>query len=457
MTIARSPSPTTTRITASVGPKVLANADSFFVNSRSTILAECIQNSRRAHATQVTFTISPTLEGLDLTIADNGDGLTQDKAPVLLSFANSAMDADMEAREHAAGIGFFSLARHDVEVSSQGWHMIIPRAAFTGHEHATLSAGHPIMPGLSVTIRCFEGPFDASKKANPAHHHEKLAEDIIGAMRYTGMAAILIGFGAKDGAYEPESFLDIPVAQPTNDLRETRHGLTMRLVRAPQSRYDDHTPRINFFGQVIEAKPIGALTPTEVVARHTMDERYKSIHEQTFGARIFIDVHDTSILKLRLPDRSAVIEDAGLDLIKKMARELYIRALAGEGCIGDKTWGRANGIPLSHSIRKDAKTLGLAHKIPKPSIAIESPRAYRYEGGYELHNAWLSQRSGLINLDGELVDAATLISIVPEQFLLSILEMTKGLHFATEHSLETAFPEQSLQPAFRPQASFPDR
>lgn len=120
----------------------------------------------------------------------------------------------------------------------------------------------------------------------------------------------------------------------------------------PHSCDDDHTPRI---GQVIEVKPIGALTPTEVVARHTMDERYKSIHEQTFGARIFIDVHDTSILKLRLPDRSAVIEDAGLDNIKKMARELYIRALAGEGCIDDKTWGRANGIPLSHSIRTDAE------------------------------------------------------------------------------------------------------
>jgi len=441
MNIARHPSPTLTRISASVGPKVLANADSFFVNNRATILAECLQNARRAHASRVSFTMSPTLDGVDLTIADNGDGLARENASVLLSFANSAMeDEDMEAREHAAGIGFFSLARHDVEVSSRSWLMSIPRAAFVGKDHATLSDGHPEMKGLSVTIRGFEGPLDAFAKANPAHHYQKLADDIIAAMRYTGMTAVLEGFGSRDGTYEPEVFLEIPVAEPTNDIRETRHGVTMRLVRAPQSRYDDHHARINFFGQVITAKALSAMTPTETVAHLEIDGVRKCIREQTFGARIFVDVHDTSTLKLRLPDRNAVIEDAGLETLKKMARELYIRALAGEGYIENAPWGRANGIPLTYGLREDAKALGLANKIPAPSIAIDAPHSYRYEGGYETQNAWLMQPSGLVNLDGVQVAPASLISVCPDQFLLSLLEMTEGLNFATDISLTKALP-----------------
>lgn len=432
----------TVLVNASVGPKLLSNADSYFTNTRSTILDELIQNSRRAQARTVAFTLTPTLEGVDLTISDDGAGLEMQDANVLLSFAGSHNSEDIERAENAAGVGFFALARHDVEVASRDWRMLVPRETFVGKASAALTDGHPRIAGLSVTIRAFEAATAAAiQKASLNDYAAALARDIVAATRYSGLVAELNGFGAEDGRREPEEFLAISVATAINDVRATRHGVTMRLVRCDRSGYREHEPKINFFGKVLSCTALAKLLPDEVVG-YLDDSRpnHPDIRERALGARIFVDVHDTSALKLRLPDRDAVIASPGLETLKTLAQELYIRALAGDGLIADSPLARANGIPLASPLRETARQLGLASAIPSPSLAIDVPRTDRFNGTEDCATFLTMPDGKVMSADGATVDPAALISIFETQYLVSLLEAGSGISYVTSKTIEKALP-----------------
>lgn len=432
----------TLQINATVGDKLLANADSYFTNTRATILDEIIANSRRADARVLVFTLHPTLEGLDLTIADDGRGLEMHNAGVLLSFAASQNSAEVERAENAAGVGFFALARHDVDVASNDWRMSIPRDAFIGKTSATVTDGHPRIAGLSITIHAFEnGVASAAQKASLQDYADALARDIIAATRYSGLSIVLNGFGAQDGRRDPEDFLAIPVATALNDIRATRHGVTMRVVRCEHSGYREHRPTINFFGKLLPCDDLAKLIPHEVVGYISdTNQTHPSIRTQQLSARIFVDVHDTSALKLRLPDRDAVIASPGLNALKTLAQELYIRILAGEGALLTDRLSAANGIALDSPLRKAADQLGLSAAIPHPSLTIHVPTADRFNGT-DSQPAFLTMPNGtVVSAKGTTIDPATLISVFETQYLLSLLPPASGLSFVSSTSIEQALP-----------------
>jgi hypothetical protein len=89
-----------------------------FTNS-TTVLAELMQNARRAQATQVIFSFNP--ETKVLQVSDDGCGI--ESIETLLTVAESGWDAEIVAHEHPFGIGFLSAlfaCRHISVTSKSG-------------------------------------------------------------------------------------------------------------------------------------------------------------------------------------------------------------------------------------------------------------------------------------------------------------------------------------------------
>lgn len=91
-------------------------------STSTTVLAECMQNSRRAGATSVIFDYD--LEMSSLTIIDNGHGITDFRA--LITVAESGWSQETLDSECPFGIGFFSVcfAAETVTVESLGKQII---------------------------------------------------------------------------------------------------------------------------------------------------------------------------------------------------------------------------------------------------------------------------------------------------------------------------------------------
>lgn len=126
----------TRSIRARVAPQTLSKVTRLFNGSLRDILTELLQNARRAGATRVSLITTANDDGTtDLRILDDGCGVG-DPAK-LLSLGNSGWADDIAAREDPAGMGVFSLAGHDVCVSSRaaaadlGWSASIAASDWT--------------------------------------------------------------------------------------------------------------------------------------------------------------------------------------------------------------------------------------------------------------------------------------------------------------------------------------
>lgn len=338
-----------TKISASLGRKLLANSDKYFTNDHATILDELIQNARRAGASTVTFSVI----GADLIVADDGHGLSADKAGVLLALGDSDNDEAIETAEAAAGLGFFSLANFDVEVSSRDWVMTIPRAAFTGKADASLQSVKGFKAGLSIRIRDF-------LKGKRASDTLELARK---GARYSGL---IIRTAAAEGKYETQAPLDflqdhLPSAGPSASI--SGHGVTVRVVRAASDSREK--PQVNFFGKVITTDAFeGAIPPLDEWA--CLPPSGSHIETRKVSNRILIDVQDTSVLKLQLPQRQALIQGSGIEAIRSIIREAYAALLKQPGLL--------NGLPVSSELRK------VFPDIPLPSCLVHAADGTRYVG-----------------------------------------------------------------------------
>lgn len=340
---------TTTRIKASLGQKLIANADRYYTARIPQIIDELVQNARRAGAK----TLWATLRGdATLVLADDGRGLEADKAPVLIRLGGSDNDEQIETAENAAGVGFFSLAHCDVLVRSRDWSMTIPRDAFVGKADAILRGGEPPIQGMTIEIAGLHG--------RPDYHALEDGSSLIAATRYSGLVLILDGFKKADGIHQPRDFLADGLVQNAQMLRQDTDGLSIQLVRA---YFDDRDKvQINFFGKVIKpdlASAIGLITEEigELIERKK--PQAFSIVRNTYRTKVRIDVRDTSVLRLQLPERNALISDEGCDRVIKTLQAMYLKLL----CQIDGP----NGIPRSAEIRKKA-----SGRIPAPTLAIRS-------------------------------------------------------------------------------------
>jgi hypothetical protein len=381
---------TTTSVEATLGRKLITRADQFFSHSQDCIIDEMIQNSRRAKAKTVRF----ILEDGDLIVADDGHGLTADNAHILLMAGGSNNDDATEVSERCAGLGFFSLAKYDVVVRSHDWEMQIPKEAFTGGTTAALTRGFPHQDGLSIRIRAF-----IPLKALVKHEGGKLGEIIERCIRYSGLTATLQGL-PKDvpTVVLPRIFLDHALEQHTGQITaiasETVHGVTIKLARVRGEFWRMDKTKINFFGKVI------SLSDTQ--ARHRIPAAEKTVElstekkaflETSFCTIVLIDVHDTSHLKLKLPERDVLIQDEGLDLIWKTVELLYCRMIASPAIV--------NGLPADHPLRGTSP-----YPIPRPSCVVSNLAGTR----------WMPVDGGLVSADGDRLERHEIVSVALESY-----------------------------------------
>lgn len=143
--------PSSYTIHARVGSGALDKADRLFRNDDTGTFVELLQNSRRAGATVVEVTITepdPSALSSVVTIHDNGRGI-QDFAQ-LLTLWESGWDQTTKTTEDPAGIGFYSLCRSGVEVSSGSQYSNITPKAFLGKASATVEQRDDCVSGTRL-------------------------------------------------------------------------------------------------------------------------------------------------------------------------------------------------------------------------------------------------------------------------------------------------------------------
>jgi hypothetical protein len=117
----------------------------------------------------------------------------------------------------------------------------------------------------------------------------------------------------------PRIFLDHALEQHTGQITaitsETVDGLTIKLAREWGEFWQLDKAKINFFGKVISLSDSQARHLIPSAERIVGLNTEKAFVETSFCTIVLIDVHDTSYLKLKLPERDVLIQDEGLDLI----------------------------------------------------------------------------------------------------------------------------------------------
>lgn len=396
---------TTTRIQASLSPKLIANADKYYTADLGQMVDEIVQNARRAGAR----TLRVTQRDGVVTIADDGRGLTAAQAPVLLQLGGSNNTAAIETAENAAGVGFFSLAHHAVTVRSHDWEMTVPKAAFVGQADATLVTGLAHQPGFTLTLKV-----EGESGIKPAN----LASALITSARYSGLRLVLEGFGPATKVCEPANFLTKPIEPDEACTVTDAHGLTIKLVRR-KNRHGTGGVRVNFFGKVItltDTTWTRSFVEEDVARIVTSSGGSTSITSDTYDVTVLVDVRDTSVLRLQLPERNAPIQDAGYELIGRTIERLYAELLSG--------LTSPNGIPADAAVRRHP-----AARIAPPQIRIKCGLTYRHLDQYRVLG--ISTPAGILTRDG---------TIIPLKGCVALSDHLVSAYVSTERA-ESAFAE----------------
>ncbi|MCU0565443.1 MAG: ATP-binding protein [Oculatellaceae cyanobacterium Prado106] len=114
-------------IQAQVSSATLGKVSRLFNASLTDCLNELLQNARRAGATGVSLSLT---DDRHLTIADDGIGIANPQT--LLTLGQSDWSSQTQQQEDPAGMGIFSLASRNVTVRSQDWQVHLTPEHFSG-------------------------------------------------------------------------------------------------------------------------------------------------------------------------------------------------------------------------------------------------------------------------------------------------------------------------------------
>ena len=325
-------------IRARIHESAVKRVTRIYAATAGEILAEILQNSRRAGATRVRISVAPspgnpqeaaTGSGetpLTITIFDDGSGIAD--PAVLLSFGENGWDDALVRREDAAGFGFASLARRNCAVSSRprsldgeflpGWCVQLVPEHFLGEVDAEVQADEsaPYPHGTSISFRATESAAAIRGAAETAARHFPLP--------------VVFEDRTGDGTAGPEelprrAFLDDAVhAEPWR-------GLVFGVFRNRHTGY--RNPDLNFFGLTLA---VGLPT-------------VETVHGATWT--VLADVGDCPDLELVLPARKEAVENAFLEEMRKAARLAVYRAMAADPdprpAFDDWTQAREAGIEMA--------------------------------------------------------------------------------------------------------------
>lgn len=306
----------TKTISAQVSRKLLKKAHLLFNQSTPTLLAETLQNCRRAKSSLVEITVAPSGDGSRVTIADNGEGICDPAA--LLDLGKSGWDDTTEGLESPAGMGFFSLCHlpEGVEVRSKGWRVHIDPLTFRGEASCEVLPTAQIA-GTTLSFFLPEAP------NNVAGHFES-------SLKFYPVRATLNG---KE--LPREDFL--AKADYIHRFPGGRIGVFAENNR-PWGWCWDPKP-VNFHGLVLRADR--NMTGTE-----------------RWPYAFLVDIENNAALDLVLPSRDKIVENRKLEDLRAACREASYRYILASR--------RPHKLGYAHY--KEARAMGL--ELPEAEAAL---------------------------------------------------------------------------------------
>ena len=304
-------------ITASVAPDALSKVTRLFNASLDDIVAELLQNARRAGARRVSFSQFTDLElGDVISVADNGPGI---EAPThLFELGGSGWDRQTCASEDAAGMGFFALAGRDIRVivqkagDTRSWILRAGSGSFSGRQAIKAAPGPADHKGVTVLFA--------------AKPHENIVPAANRAAKFCPVVVDVEGVEV-----EREDYLSNAI-----HIEEWR-GIRIGVFKgAANFRHPQHNS--NFHGLTLNI-PLPGLSQQ---------------HHDQLHARL--DVISCRDLKLVLPARKEVVQDDFYqDLREQVKRACFnVVAEAGSHSLSFKDHKRAGelGIDLPEAAAK---------------------------------------------------------------------------------------------------------
>jgi hypothetical protein len=268
----------TKSVHARINQNGLAQIADYFNQNPKTTLAELLQNSRRAHATQVEITAVQAGEDALVTVTDNGKGIEDEET--LMELWKSGWDSETCQKESPAGFGFFALSclPKGVTVRSKTWEMHVDKFVFEGKGPATSIQEKPEFTGTRLTFHLPD-----TKVSQVDQYVESVSKYYPVPVRYNKRAMNQGDFLKGANHIEVVDGLRIGVYYEGNSLPY-------------------NCKNINFYG---------------VRLRHTIPCPHR-------GWEILLDVEDAKMVNLVKPTRNHVIENQRwLDTLTLVRKAVY--------------------------------------------------------------------------------------------------------------------------------------
>lgn len=266
-------------ICAQLNNRLLTKASRLFTGSLEGRIIEILQNARRAGATEVRIS---NKDGT-VTVQDNGCGIADFQ--MLLDLGGSGWDEAMELGEDPAGVGLFSLAPRQVTIMSKSHQVTIEKDGWTGKPVDVIGSNE-----------CIQGTRLVFQEDKPWDFETVEQHAIFTPMRVhvDGKFCHRIPFCSNDAMLYPDLGCRIEV---TSELSKY-HREWFRC--AYRSRV-----LVNFHGQVVEMD-------------YWPGKLDRSIH-------ILVDLTAQTSIRLMLPARTKLVENAALEQLKGSLEIEYFR------------------------------------------------------------------------------------------------------------------------------------
>ncbi len=287
-----SPSSFPATIRTAVSQSAITRVGRLFNGTAGDVLAELLQNARRAGATSVAIELLQGNDRTMLVVRDNGCGI--DDPATLVTLGQSGWDDDIASREDPAGMGVFSLAGHRVTIRSfsrihdRGWRVTIADDAWETSTPLLVEAD-PVVCGTEIAIDL------------PAAWAEKLTETIAAASRHYPLPVTFNGERQAQAGWLDD-------ALHVEEWRESRIGVFHERC------HGSGLPSINFHGLTVACK-LPALGEVD--------------RGGTWFARV--DIGDTPSLQLVLPARKEMVECDALAELRAACSHAIFEAIRLKG------------------------------------------------------------------------------------------------------------------------------
>ncbi|MDA3857437.1 MAG: hypothetical protein PF480_04195 [Roseovarius sp.] len=277
---------------ACVADDAISKVSRLFNATLDDIFAELFQNARRAGATQISVSqIDYPDIGPVICLIDDGPGLNDPKD--LFTLGQSAWDDHVQSLEDAAGMGFFSLAGRRVRIFAQK----------QGTSQSWMIDAQPESFGGAVPIICNEGPanHDGTTILIAAKANDSYVAAANHAARYLPLEVMV-----DDVLVERKDFL------ADADHIEEWNGIRIGIYeRGPVGFRNNET--VNFHGV-------------------TLYGRLPSVGQEfhrSYYARL--DVIQCTRLKLVLPARKDIVDNAFMDELRTHISTIFYRLIKAAG------------------------------------------------------------------------------------------------------------------------------